>query len=70
MSAGRIAQDREAFGKRAAVSTTDAARVCAIGAPKHGYCGRKADSKTTEHWALVVCADCWAARRADEAARA
>lgn len=66
MSAGPIAQER-AGHKVGQISTPDAHRVCAKGDPGRGYCGRKADSKTTEHWALVVCADCWAARRADEA---
>lgn len=68
MSAGPIAQERAAH-KPDKVSTPDAHRVCAQGEPGRGYCGRKADSKTTEHWVLVVCADCWAARRADEAVR-
>lgn len=68
MSAGPIAQERVAH-KPEKLSTPDAHRRCAVGAePGRGYCGRKA-KEATEHWALVVCSDCWAARRADEAAR-
>jgi hypothetical protein len=66
MSAGPIKAQREAFGKREPVSTPDAHRVCAAGEPGRGYCGRKADAKTTKDWAQVVCSDCEAARRADE----
>lgn len=68
VSAGPIAQERAAH-KPERVSTPDAHRVCAKGEPGRGYCGRKADAKTTARWVLVVCADCWAARRADEAVR-
>lgn len=67
MSEGPIKQTRAAWAPRT-VSTPDAHRVCA---PNTGtgkaYCGRK--NKDTDEWDQVTCADCKAARRADEETR-
>lgn len=69
MSAGPIKQGRDGHVVEFA-STPDTHRVCAYGPIKgRGYCGRKADSKTTSDWDAVVCHDCRAARRADEETR-
>lgn len=71
VSAGPIRAEREAFGKRPPVSTTDAARVCkATDRRDRGYCGREAKgAKVTAEWVDVVCSDCEAAHRADQAAK-
>ncbi|GAA4762450.1 hypothetical protein GCM10023351_01090 [Microbacterium gilvum] len=70
MSAGPISQERAAH-KPPTVSTTDAARVCGpTQDPSRGYCGRKATgAKRATGWNEVTCADCMAARRADEEER-
>ena len=66
MSDGPIKRDREA--RRApTVSTTEKDRVC-MAVDGRAYCGRSLKSgKATGEWSSVVCADCQAARRADEA---
>lgn len=71
MSAGPIKNMRDAW-KPPKVSTTDADRVCGPSdRAGRGYCGRSAKgAKRTEDWAQVVCADCDAARRADQQAGA
>lgn len=65
MSEGPIQRWRDAH-KPHLVSTPDAHRVCAPGEPGRSYCGRK--DFPTEVWGKVTCADCHAARRADEEA--
>ncbi|WP_137843838.1 hypothetical protein [Microbacterium sp. 2FI] len=66
MSAGPIKAERDGH-LMPLVSTPDTHRVCGSGAPGRAYCGRKADKVTTSDWSEVVCSDCTAARRADEA---
>jgi len=56
----------------ATVSTSRKDRVCADGTGLnatlgHAYCGRSSAPRTGD-WRKVTCADCKAARRADEAA--
>jgi hypothetical protein len=70
VSAGPIKRERDAW-KPITVSTPDAHRVCmGVKERNRGYCGREAKgSKVTTEWADVVCSDCVAAYRADEAAR-
>lgn len=68
MSSGPIKSERDGH-KVPLVSTADAHRVCGAGEPGRGYCGRKADAKTTKDWSAVVCSDCDAARRADQAVK-
>lgn len=66
MSEGPIKQWRDAH-TAGRVSTPDAHRVCAPDIDKgRAYCGRK--NSRTDVWARVTCADCQAARRADEEA--
>lgn len=70
MSAGPIAQER-ASHKPPKVSSTAKERVCAAGTGLNattgrGYCGRTSAPRV-DSWAKVTCADCYAARRADEA---
>lgn len=70
MSEGPIKREREAW-KPPVVSTTAKDRVCADGKGLNAtlgksYCGRSS-AKRVEEWAEVTCADCHAARRADEA---
>lgn len=67
MSEGPIKHARDAW-KPKQISTTDKERVCAPNIDTgRGYCGRK--NKRTDVWSRVSCADCHAARRADEGAR-
>lgn len=50
------------------VSTSDRDRVC-MAVDGRAYCGRKLrEGRVAEDWDDVVCADCEAAFRADEAA--
>jgi hypothetical protein len=50
------------------ISALDVHRACAPDIDKgHAYCGRK--NTRTDVWDRVTCADCQAARRADEEAR-
>ena len=70
MSEGPIKQERRGH-VAPAVSTTAKDRVCAEGralnsALGKGYCGRSGAPKVAD-WSKVTCADCHAARRADEA---
>lgn len=70
MSAGPIKAERDGH-KVAPVSTTAKDRVCAAGKGLnatlgHGYCGR-GSAPRVDDWGKVTCADCHAARRADEA---
>lgn len=65
MSEGPIKREREAFGKRDRVSTTDKARVCMRGPAPKGYCGRGSAKTLAAVWADVTCEDCRAAGRAD-----
>lgn len=69
MSSGPIKSHRDAW-KPPKVSTTDADRICGPSdRPNRGYCGREAKgAKRTQNWDAVVCADCHAARRADQQA--
>lgn len=69
MSAGPIKSERD--GRLVPrVSTTEKDRVCMV-AEGRGYCGRSLKpGKSTSDWSSVVCADCEAGRRADEAAGA
>lgn len=72
MSAGPIAQERQAHATPR-VSTTAKDRVCAQGTSAGGtagrsYCGRSSAKRATS-WFAVTCADCRAARAADEAVR-
>ena len=49
-------------------STPDKDRVC-MAVEGRAYCGRSLrPDRAVSEWDLVVCADCWAAYRADEAA--
>lgn len=68
MSAGPIKAERDGH-KVALVSTPDVHRVCMATERKgRGYCGREAKgAKVTTEWADVVCSDCEAAYRADQA---
>ena len=69
MSAGPIRSERDAW-KPTTVSTTDAARLCFGATGSRGYCGRTSAKERTSDWERVTCADCKAARTADqEAAR-
>lgn len=67
MSEGPIKRGRDAW-KPPVVSTTAKDRVC-LNVEGRSYCGRK-NKNTTAVWAHCTCADCHAARRADEAAGA
>lgn len=67
MSEGPIKRWRDSW-KPPKVSTDEAHRVCADEGGR-GYCGRHTpQAKRTDDWDKVTCADCQAARRADEAA--
>ncbi len=65
MSEGPIKREREAW-KPLAVSTTNAARVCAPSATVgRGYCGRRSAPVSRASLDEVTCADCIAALVAD-----
>ena len=67
MSEGPIKQWRDAH-KPGRVSTPDSHRVCAPNVDTgKAYCGRRGERTGT--WDQVTCADCHAARRADEETR-
>lgn len=63
MSEGPIKRERDAW-KPVEASTPDVQRVC-MGVKGRGYCGRRS-GRLVGDWAAVSCADCIAARRADE----
>ncbi|WP_336642311.1 hypothetical protein [Microbacterium sp. MMO-56] len=70
MSAGPIRQERQAHAAPL-VSTSAKDRVCAPGTAAgrtlgRSYCGRSKATRATS-WVAVTCADCRAARAADEA---
>jgi hypothetical protein len=66
MSEGPIKQWRDSW-KPPIVSTSDAARVCALFGIGSTACGRKKRiGRTSTNWGDVTCADCQAARNAPE----